>query len=205
MDEHRGSIGTSRKPTALSRLFMGPAPVLPGEDSAAYDDLLAQVSGSVKPSNIIEELWLRDYVDLTWEVLRMRRLKDSVIATELPTALRQTLRSINDLKQDQMDTLIRKWRARNPSAMTSVEKRLAASSLTLDAVLARAFSNQIDSIERIDRLITIAEGRRNAVLREIERHRASFSQRLAETLHNVQDVNPKTIETKAIAPDHRNK
>jgi hypothetical protein len=33
----------------------------------------------------------------------MRRLKESVIATELPTALEQTLQSITDLKQDQMN------------------------------------------------------------------------------------------------------
>jgi hypothetical protein len=86
--------------------------------------------------------------------------------------------------------------------MKNVEKHLASASLTFDAVLAQAFSNQINPIERIDRLITISEGRRNAVLREIERHRASFAQRLGETLHNVEDVESETIETKAIAPDN---
>ena len=45
--------------------FFGPAPLLDGEDPAAYDELLARVSGAVKPSDILEEIWVRDVVDLT--------------------------------------------------------------------------------------------------------------------------------------------
>ena len=49
--------------------FFGPAPLLDGEDPAAYDELLARVSGGVKPSDILEEIWVRDVVDLVWEAL----------------------------------------------------------------------------------------------------------------------------------------
>ena len=55
--------------------IFGPPPLLEGEDSKAYDTLLARVSGAVKPKDIIEEIWVRDIVNLTWEILRLRRLK----------------------------------------------------------------------------------------------------------------------------------
>ena len=40
----------------------------------------------------------------------------------------------------------------------------------------QALANEFDYIERIDRLTTIAESRRNASLREIDRHRATLAQ-----------------------------
>jgi hypothetical protein len=48
----------------------------------------------------------------------------------------------------------------------------------MDAVMAHTFAAKITEIERIDRLTMNAELRRNAALREIERHRASFGQAL---------------------------
>ena len=55
----------------LSRLaIFGPIPLLAGENAAAYDDLLARVSGNLKPSDIFEEIWVREIADLIWENLR---------------------------------------------------------------------------------------------------------------------------------------
>jgi hypothetical protein len=80
------------KLTSVSRISMfGPAPILYGEDGAAYDELLAQVSSAVKPTDAIENIWVRDIVDLTWEVLRWRRIKTSVIALEMRDALHKRL------------------------------------------------------------------------------------------------------------------
>jgi hypothetical protein len=44
------------------------------EDTAAYDELLLRISTAVKPIDILDEICVRDYVDLTWEILRFRRL-----------------------------------------------------------------------------------------------------------------------------------
>jgi hypothetical protein len=46
----------------------GPPPLIEGEDSAAYDELLARVSTAVKPADILEDIWVRDFVDLDSEV-----------------------------------------------------------------------------------------------------------------------------------------
>src|SRR5215207_2900118 len=54
---------------------LGPPVLLEGEDLAQYERLLAQVTAAVEPVDVIEELWVRDVVDLAWEGLRLRRLK----------------------------------------------------------------------------------------------------------------------------------
>ena len=62
-----------------------------GQDLAAYDELLARVSGAVKPSDVLEEIWVRDVVDLVWEALRLRRLKADLIAANAHEGLEQIL------------------------------------------------------------------------------------------------------------------
>ena len=51
--------------------------LLAGEDLAHYERLSAQVTAAVEPCDVIEVFWVRDVVDLLWEVLRLRRLKAS--------------------------------------------------------------------------------------------------------------------------------
>ena len=62
------------------------------------------------------------------------------------------------------------------------------------------FAEGIEKIERVNRLITIAEARRNAALREIDRHRTTFAHILQEKVRDVEEAVFETIETKAIAP-----
>ena len=65
---------TESRPAAELAPF-GPAPLIEGEDGAAYDELLARVSTAINPADILEDIWVRDLVDLLWEILRLRRLK----------------------------------------------------------------------------------------------------------------------------------
>jgi hypothetical protein len=44
----------------------------------------------------------------------------------------------------------------------------------MDSFMAHTLTEQLEDIERIDRLTTIAEDRRNGMLAEIERRRAMF-------------------------------
>jgi len=49
-------------PQRAGRLALfGPPPLLEGEDTAAYDELLVQISGAVKPADILEEIWVRGH------------------------------------------------------------------------------------------------------------------------------------------------
>jgi hypothetical protein len=58
----------------------GSPPVLPGEDVAAYENLHARIAAAVKPKDFLEEIWIRDVLDLTWECLRLRGITAQLAA-----------------------------------------------------------------------------------------------------------------------------
>jgi hypothetical protein len=184
--------------------IFGPPPLLKGEDSAAYDQLLERVSSTIKPSNVFEEIWVRDVVDITWEIFRWRRAKTVLVMNGVPDALEGALLPIFRPKGEPwypqaLTELVGKWAAGDSAAISKVEKLLASAKLTMDMIVHRAFVNAIETIELIDRLTTIAENRRNASLHEIERHRASFAEVLRKGILDVEDADFQSIEPKAIA------
>jgi hypothetical protein len=52
-------------------------PLILGEDEKAYDSLLAKVTVAFKPRDVIEELYVDDFVDAAWRAKRFRRHQDS--------------------------------------------------------------------------------------------------------------------------------
>jgi hypothetical protein len=75
---------------------------------------------------------------------------------------------------------------RKPGAVEVVDKVLAREGSSIDALMIRAMTNIMDNIDRIDRLATIAETRRNATLREIERRRVALGQALRQQVREVE-------------------
>ena len=78
-------------PPAPHRALFGPLLVLEGEDAAAYDALLERVAGAVDPADVLEEIWVRDVVDLAWDALRLRRLKASLMTAASHEGLESVL------------------------------------------------------------------------------------------------------------------
>jgi hypothetical protein len=77
------------------RDLLGKPPLLATEDQNEYEALLAELAHEVKPSDVIEWLWVKDVADLTWEIIRYRRIKAAYVngqfraelAHRLPPAL----------------------------------------------------------------------------------------------------------------------
>src|SRR5262249_52682859 len=150
----------------------GPPPLLDGEDTAAYDELLARISGAVNPGDIFEEKWVRDLLDLEGEGRRYRRLKASLLTGTGYKPVKGILeRFLDEMERKDLATA---WARHEKGAIREVNKLLASAGLTMDAVMARTLVNNINYIESIDRMIATAEARRNAIRREIERHRMSW-------------------------------
>jgi hypothetical protein len=55
--------------------LLGTAPLLEDEDPQQYQALLSEIARTVKPANVMEWLWVKDIVDLTWDTIRYRWLK----------------------------------------------------------------------------------------------------------------------------------
>src|SRR5262245_32663466 len=100
--------------------WLGPPPLLEGEDAAAYDDLLRRISGAVKPSDIFEEIWVQDIVDLVWEVVRLRRLSASLMTATAHRAVETILEPfISDYSK--REDLAKAWGTRDKEAVKEVE------------------------------------------------------------------------------------
>src|SRR5207247_6466234 len=129
---------------AAAALDLAPPPLIEGESAAAYDDLLARISGTLKPADVLEEIWVRDVVDLAWEVFRLRRLKAHLMRAGAYEGMAQVLKPLVEWRQN--DTLAEKWSARDRQAVETVDAKLAAAGLTMDAVMARTLSARVNDI-----------------------------------------------------------
>jgi hypothetical protein len=93
--------------------------------------------------------------------------------------------------------LVREYVRRQPDAVTLVHELLTGAGKSMDDFMAAALADKLDDIERIDRLISIAENRRNATLREIERRRAVLGETLRRSVQEIEDDEFEVIEPTA--------
>jgi hypothetical protein len=66
--QHDASLVTM---SASAQALLGRPPLVRGEDEGTYAELLARVQAAVEPKDVIEEFWVRDIVDLSWEAVRL--------------------------------------------------------------------------------------------------------------------------------------
>ena len=108
--------------------LFGPPPLFDGEDPEIYDQLLTQVSTTVMPADIFEDIWVRDVVDLTIEVLRLRRLTANLIKANAYKGLSETLAPL--VGRMQAETLAEGWAARKSDVVEEVNKTLTSAGLS---------------------------------------------------------------------------
>ena len=185
----------SRHEPSRSRAPAFAAPVLlEGEDEALYAKLLTQVTAAVAPTDVIEEFWVRDVVDLLWEAMRLRRLKASLLRSSTNKGLEQLLTSL--IGYIEAAELANGWYAREKDAVKEVQKLLDSAGLTMDSVMSQTLSWKLNDVERIDHMLASAEARRHMVLREIDRHRAAVALRLQLAAKQVEDAEFSDVSAK---------
>lgn len=171
--------------------LFGPPQLIDGEDGEAYQELRERVSLGVKPADIFEEIWLRDFVDLTWEILRWRRLKSSLLAASAFKGLQKVLEPFSF---EGYDDLVEDWAARKPKAIEQVNRMLESAGLTADAIMAETLCENLETIRTIETMIAIAENRRDDALCQIERHRVALAQRARRAVQQLEDAEYKVLE-----------
>src|SRR6476661_1515443 len=115
--------------------FLATAPLIAGEDAAAYDDLSTRMSRMLTRSDILEQIWVRDVVDLTWEALVQ---VDAVLAAaglEMDAAMARTFA----LKIDTVERIERMAAAahyRRSDVLHEIERHRASFAATLRRAVA---------------------------------------------------------------------
>ena len=189
-----GSTIAPHAPSAAPRPFR--ALLLEDEDAAAYEEIFARISAAVKPADFLEEIWVRDVVALVWEAFRLRRLKTCLMEAAVPHGLARVISSLR--LHAAAKEIAAGWALRNGECVRQVESLLDQSGLTMEHVMAERLAERIEDVERIDRMIASAEQRRGAMLREVERHRASLASRLRLASDEV--VQPSSTTTRGGKP-----
>jgi hypothetical protein len=75
---------------------------------------------------------------------------------------------LDEARDRTVKELVQDYAPRESDAVTLIEELLTGAGKSIDVLMAEALEENLDYVERIDRLTTIAEARRNASLREIE-------------------------------------
>jgi hypothetical protein len=158
--------------------LLGAPPLIKGEDARSYEELLARICATLRPSDSLEEIWIRDVVDLVWETFRLRRTKANLLTDSTEWEIGSTLHEEHADARE----MARGWAAGNKAAAKDVAAALVSVGSSIEAVIARAMSAQIQDMERLDRLLVSAEARRSAALRELDCHRAPLAQKLRRSI-----------------------
>jgi hypothetical protein len=62
---------------------------------------------AVKSKDFLEEIWVRDVADLSWDVFRLRRIKAKFWTSQVAAAIRCTLQDV--CGESQANKLSRQW------------------------------------------------------------------------------------------------
>jgi len=95
---------------------------------------------------------------------------------------------LDDARADKAKELAQEYVRGERDAVTLVNELLTDAGVSMDTFMTKALRKRIDEIERIDRLTTIAETRRNAALRETDRRRAVLGETLRRRMQEIEDV-----------------
>lgn len=180
----------------LMQIFGSP-PLLPSESLDEYNGLHDRVRRDVMPSGVIEEIWVRDFVDLTWEIFRLRRQKAQRSTSRAHRGLWVLLEKL--VPRDELSSLVGDWVQGKEIAIQRVEKLMTEAGFNHTTLDAETLSANLDEIERFNRMIIQAEGRRNVVLREVDRRR-DIARRLREVVADIEDAEFEEVSRPALEP-----
>jgi hypothetical protein len=149
------------------------APLVRGEDAAAYHRIVDRLYDQVKPKDFIEENYADDAIDHIREICRLRKylthLINAGIVPEIVKLLEPTKGKAHATE------LARVWWVNKDQAQGEVAELLTNWGLTSEDLAARSYAALLPVIDRLKGEIADAEKQRNAALRALEQHRASFA------------------------------
>jgi hypothetical protein len=161
--------------------------LLPGENRQQFEIIRDMLIAEVRPQTNVEWLWTLDLVELSWEILRYRDLKQRILHEHRQAAIKAMLQRLDGAGIPAADfaTLAtqsgrsaEQWRD-DPEAAAEIEARLRRHGFNETSVNAELFCQARDAFATFEKLLHAAQHRRIALLRAINARRAA-SKRLAK-------------------------
>jgi hypothetical protein len=160
---------------SVLKAFAVPSLLLGGESRRDHEAIRQMMVDDIQPTNNIEWLWTLDLIELTWEILRYRCLKERVLLIYREAAIESILQRLDGagISADASHTLqvetrrnASEWRD-DPKAAAEIEARLARHGYDTIAINAEVFIQAREPFAMFNDLMHSAQNRRFVLLREM--------------------------------------
>ncbi len=152
---------------------LGKPQLLLGDDENQFAQLEALIAAELNPQDILETLWCRDVIERLFEILRLRRWKAQFIELRELGAVKVLLNQSSQLIRypEKIDDLVNGWGAGNQEAITRIYSILKNTDREHSHIEAQAVGANLETLAAIESLLLANEVRRDAIIKEIDRHR----------------------------------
>jgi len=155
---------------------------MPGESLSDYQAVRDMIIQEMAPKSGIEWLWAADLVELSWDIVRYRTLRQKMLKIRRQDAIDALLQrldlpgipySFRQSARDQTRLNAEQWLA-DPMANAEIETRLAKHGIDEGSIDAEVLIQSRELFIMFDNLMQSAQSRRILLLREINRRRISL-------------------------------
>jgi hypothetical protein len=161
------------------KTFEEPSCLLPGENRREFELIRQMILEDISPRTNIEWLWILDLMELSWEILRYRRLKEKTLQVYRSNAIASLLQRMDGAgmpAQSRPMVQVRCGRAatewcEDRDAACEIEARLERNGFDSAAINAEVFAQAQQAFGLFDQLMQSAQHRRITLLREIATRR----------------------------------
>jgi hypothetical protein len=102
---------------------------------------------------------------------------------------------LNNARDNRAEELVKEYVRRESGAVALIDDLLAKAGMTIDALIVPHLKEQLEWVERVDRLTTVAETRRNTSLREIDRRRSALGEKMRRSMPEIEQRELTLVET----------
>jgi hypothetical protein len=177
----------------IGSTLVPPAPLLSAESEAEFNNIRDALTQEIRPSGIIDQMWVDDIACGIWETARLRRCKAGIINAAFVPALKRVLTellrhsgaSLPDASE-QAAKLAGAWFTER-AAKKEAYRLLKKFRLDEMAIEAEAIRHSLEDLEVIDRLLASLEARRNRALRCLTEYREILATKLKQSSKQILD------------------
>ena len=156
-----------------------PSCLLPGESPHEYNTIRRMIVEDIRPATNLEWLWTLDLTELSWEILRYRRLRERILQAYRGRAIASILQRLDGAGiPPQAKTVVQTFSERaaiewchDPEAASEIDARLQRNGVDLATINSEVFLQAREGFAWFDAMMHAAQSRRIALLREIAVHR----------------------------------
>jgi hypothetical protein len=180
-----------RFPSELDR-FLGDAPLVGDEKQEDYDAFYDSIVSTMTQPDVINKLYLKDFVDLSWQIRRERLILADTIRLFQKEAVLDLLKTACSKLSGPIENLVtvnrilgadrdaQRWLG-DSAARKEIDADLEARGYSSSTVLALAYRKGAAEINAAEQRITSYEIRRLMALREIERRNEKSARQLKKS------------------------